>query len=75
MATLPNMFVGTNVKALEDIGVPLTLIHDFAYGGVWTYRTPSGVVFTTDLDGVILPDATDNDDEVSQHAAIVEHNL
>lgn len=56
MPSLPSMFVGSNVRDLEDIGVPLTLVHEFPYNGVWTYRTRTGVTFTTDRDGVILPD-------------------
>lgn len=57
MPSLPPALIGTNVRDLEDIGVPLILVHEFPYGGVWTYRTRTGITFTTDLDGVILPDA------------------
>lgn len=60
MPSLPPALIGTNVKTLKDIGVPLTLVHEFPYGGKWTYRTVTGITFTTDRDGVILPD-TDAD--------------
>lgn len=47
-------FAGFNISDLVDVGVTVTLVHTFPYEGIWTYRTPTGVVIRTDPNGIIL---------------------
>lgn len=49
-----DMFVGTRITDLTAMGLEVRNPYGFAYDGVWTYITPTGVVLTTDGDGVIL---------------------